>query len=92
MEWDKKKNKSRQKRQSVALDEAKSVSSDDNAILFEDPEHSADEERLLIIGLAESSGICIVSHCYREKESIIRIISARRATKAEKTTYRNNVK
>lgn len=91
-EWDENKNESNKKKHDIAFEDAKTVFSDDYAILFDDPDHSAEEERFLIIGLAESSGICIVSHCYREKDDIIRIISARRATKAEKATYQENLK
>ncbi|MCD7715945.1 MAG: BrnT family toxin [Lachnospiraceae bacterium] len=59
---------------------------DDNAILFDDPEHSANEERFLIIGKDKKSRTCIVSHCYRE-DDVIRIISARTATTREKQVY-----
>lgn len=65
----------------------KSVFFDDRAILFDDPEHSIGEERFLIIGTTELSKICIVSHCYRGDDDIIRIISARKATKSEKSIY-----
>lgn len=60
---------------------------DDAIILFDDPEHSIGEERFLIIGMIKTSKICIVSHCYRESDSIIRLISAREATKNEKKVY-----
>ena len=60
---------------------------DEEAILFDDPDHSFDEERFLIIGMIKSSKICIVSHCYRNADSVIRLISAREATKKEKRIY-----
>ena len=60
---------------------------DEAAILFDDPDHSIDEERFLIIGMIKSSKICIVSHCYRNSDKVIRIISAREATKNEKKIY-----
>lgn len=91
-EWDENKNESNQKKHDVAFEDAKTVFYDDYAILFDDPEHSAEEERFLIIGLAENTGICIVSHCYRGSADIIRIISARRATKTEKSIYQENLK
>ena len=62
---------------------------DDAVILFDDPERSIGEERFLIIGMIKTSKICIVSHCYRESDSIIRLISAREATKNEKKIYLN---
>ena len=61
------------------------------AILFDDPEHSYEEERFLIIGTTASSKICIVSHCYRGNDEIIRIISARKATKTEQNVYEKNL-
>lgn len=63
---------------------------DDNAILFDDPDHSIYEERFLILGFTNTSRICIVSHCYRDFEGLIRIISARSATKKERRYYEEN--
>lgn len=62
---------------------------DDAAIMFDDPDHSIGEERFLIIGMIKTSKICIVSHCYRDENSVIRLISAREATKNEKKIYLN---
>ena len=62
---------------------------DDAAIMFDDPDHSIGEERFLIIGMIKTSKICIVSHCYRDENSVIRLISAREATKNEKKIYFN---
>ena len=86
-EWDDDKNKINSKKHGISFEDAKSVFFDDDAILFEDPDHSIGEERFLIIGFSKIKKICIVSHCYREKNSIIRIISAREATKSEKKIY-----
>ena len=60
-------------------------------ILFDDPDHSDDEERFLIIGETKAEQICIVSHCYRDHENVIRIISARRATRTEQRTYLDGI-
>ena len=57
----------------------------------DDPDHSETEERFLIIGMSLRKGICIVSHCYRNNENIIRIISARKATKNERMIYINGI-
>lgn len=84
-EWDENKNEINRGKHGLSFEEAKEVFEDDNAILFDDPDHSIGEERFLIIGLA-SSKICIVSHCYRN-DNVIRIISAREATKNEKKVY-----
>ncbi|MCM1009046.1 MAG: BrnT family toxin [Ruminococcus flavefaciens] len=80
-EWD----ENNKEKHGLSFEEAKEVFHDDNAILFDDPDHSVCEERFLIIGMT-SAKICIVSHCYRD-DNVIRIISAREATKNEKKTY-----
>ena len=86
-EWDENKNKINQKKHKISFEEAKTVFYADNAILFDDPDHSIGEERFLIIGISQTEKLCIVSHCYREKDDIIRIISARKATKTESKIY-----
>ena len=62
---------------------------DDYAVLFDDPEHSEDEDRFLIIGYSIKERICVVSHCYREGGDIIRIISARKALRDEIRDYKD---
>lgn len=85
--WDENKNKLNKKKHGISFEEATEVFGDENAILFDDPDHSYEEERFLIIGITGAKGICIVSHCYRDKDSTVRIISAREATKKEKHFY-----
>ena len=85
--WDPNKNKENIKKHKISFEEAKEVFYDDKAILFDDPDHSENEERFLIIGRIQNLNICVVSHCYKEKEGSIRLISARKATKKEKETY-----
>ena len=75
----------------ISFETAKEVFYDDLAIVFDDPDHSVDEDRFLIIGMTKSSKVCIVSHCYRDNDNIIRIISAREATKREKNFYEEGV-
>ncbi len=86
-EWDESKNAINKKKHGLSFEEAKDVFYDENAILFDDPEHSVGEKRFLIIGVIRSSRICIVSHCYRKDDEYIRIISAREATKNERKIY-----
>lgn len=86
-EWDSSKNEINKKKLGLSFEIAKEVFYDEFAILFDDPDHSIEEERFLIIGLIKSGKICIVSHCYRDSENRIRIISARQATKAEQHAY-----
>ena len=86
-EWDENKNQINQQKHGISFEEAQTVFFDDYAILFDDPDHSIGEERFLIIGVTENEKVCIVSHCYKDKGNVIRIISARPATKKEKKTY-----
>lgn len=86
-EWDENKNEINKKKHGLSFETAQEVFYDEFAVVFDDPDHSVGEERFLIIGMTESSKICIVSHCYRDSDNIIRIISAREATKREKTIY-----
>lgn len=87
-EWDENKNIINQKKHKISFEEAKTVFYDDCAILFDDPEHSLEEDRFLILGTTLQKKICIVSHCYRGDDDVIRIISARQATKNEQKIYR----
>jgi len=85
--WDDNKNSSNIEKHKISFDEAKSVFFDENARLISDPEHSEDEERFIILGMSELYNVLLVAHCYRENDEIIRIISARKATKNEKKQY-----
>ena len=89
-EWNDKKNELNKEKHGVSFEEASSVFYDTNAVLIDDPDHSSDEDRFLIIGISRRLRICIVSHCYREQDEVIRIISARKATRLEKKAYNNS--
>ena len=80
-EWDENKNQINKRKHGIDFEEASTVFYDDDAIMFDDPEHSMEEERFLILGISKYENLCIVSHCYRGEDDIIRIISARRATR-----------
>lgn len=86
-EWDENKNQINKKKHGLSFETAREVFFGEAAILFDDPDHSANEERFLIIGMIRSSKICIVSHCYRDSGNVIRLISAREATKKERQVY-----
>ena len=60
---------------------------DDNARLIHDPEHSISEERFIILGITNKLRLLVVVHTYKEDDNVIRIISARKATKAETKYY-----
>ena len=85
--WDPRKARSNAAKHGVSFEEAKTVFLDDNARLIDDPDHSGDEERFLLIGYSFQARCLLVSHCYRESDSIIRLISARRATANEEKVY-----
>lgn len=71
----------------VTFEEAQTVFDDWNALLINDPEHSEDEDRFILLGLSCVPRLLVVCHCYRENDHQIRIISARKATKSETATY-----
>lgn len=88
-EWDENKNVINQKKHKISFDEAKTVFYDEEARIIDDPEHSEEEERFIILGLSKKANVLVVCHCYRASETVIRIISARKATKAETKQYKN---
>jgi uncharacterized DUF497 family protein len=87
-EWDERKNRANQRKHGVSFEEARSTFLDENARVLPDPEHSEEEDRFVLLGLSASLRILIVCHCYREEESVIRIISARKADRDEQRQYR----
>ena len=87
-EWDKNKNRINQDKHKISFEEAQTVFYDLEALVIDDPEHSDEEERFIILGLSEAANFLVVCHCYRESETVIRIISARAATKTETKYYR----
>ena len=86
-EWDPQKDLINQKKHGVSFAEASTVFEDVNALVINDPEHSEDEERFVILGFSLQANLLVVCHCYRASESVIRIISARKATKNESRQY-----
>ena len=86
-EWDEEKAALNLKKHKVSFEEAKTVFYDPNALLISDPEHSADEDRFIIMGISNKSKLLVVCHCYRENEEVIRIISARKADGPEIKQY-----
>ncbi len=85
--WDPKKDQLNRIKHNIPFEEAKSVFFDDNARVIHDPDHSITEERFIILGMSIALRLLIVIHCYLEDESIIRIISARKANKKEQKQY-----
>jgi uncharacterized DUF497 family protein len=85
--WDPRKARSNLAKHSVSFEEAQTVFLDENARLMPDPDHSVDEDRFVLLGFSSVARCVIVNHCYRESHSIIRLISARRATVREEQDY-----
>lgn len=81
-EWDKNKEQSNIKKHGVSFDEAKTLFYYENSIVFDDLEHSDEEDRELIVGLSDNLRVLIACYCER-KSDVIRIISARKLSKAE---------
>ena len=86
-EWDETKAKANLKKHGIGFEEAKSVFLDDHAKLIPDPDHSIDEERFVLLGYSSSLKLLVVCHCYRAGGRVIRIISARKATRPEAQIY-----
>ena len=86
-EWDTQKDKSNTKKHGVTFAEAKTVFFDEHAIQFFDPEYSEDEDRFILLGTSFKSQALVVCHCFREGETTVRIISARKADKGEQQAY-----
>lgn len=86
-EWDEKKEQANRKKHGISFNEARTVFMDEEAVLFDDPVHSSQEDRFLIIGMSHYARVLTVCHCYRGPEGIIRLISARKATNKEIQQY-----
>lgn len=71
----------------MSFEEARSVFFDERARLIDDPDHSEDEARFILLGLSSALRLLVVCHCYRSADNVIRIISARKATAGESKSY-----
>ena len=86
-EWDENKNQINKMKHGVSFLEASTVFYDEEALLRSDPDHSDEEDRFVLLGLSSELKMLVVVHCYREDDSVIRIISARKASSIEVKTY-----
>jgi len=85
--WDENKNQKNIMKHNVSFEEAQTVFYDPNAKIIDDPDNSYEESRFIILGLSKMLHLLVVCHCYRGNDEIIRIISARKATKKESEYY-----
>jgi uncharacterized DUF497 family protein len=88
-EWDPQKAITNFEKHGITFDEASTVFKDNLSLTIDDPLHSYDEERLVLIGMSYKNRLLVVVHT--EREESIRIISARKAVKRERRYYENNV-
>ena len=86
-EWNSAKATANVKKHGISFEEAQTVFYDEFAVQFFDEENSDDEARFLLLGLSTQAKLLIVCHCERDSGNVIRIISARKATKREKAFY-----
>ncbi len=87
-QWDPRKSRTNLAKHGVSFEEAKTAFFDDDALLIADPDHSDDEDRFLLLGRSSQLRELVVSHCYRQNDGVIRIISARKAVPSERRQYR----
>ena len=87
IEWDPRKSAANKRKHQVSFEDASTVFADERALLLDDPDHSDEEDRFVLIGLSASLRTLVVCHCYREADEVIRIMSARKASKPERTEY-----
>lgn len=88
-EWDERKASANEKKHGVSFEEARTVFFDEYAVQFFDPDHSEDEDRFILLGLSHTLKTIVVCHCFREEETVVRIISARNADSEEDAAYWN---
>jgi len=91
-DWDEGKNRANRAKHGVWFEEAQSVFNDPHGRLFYDQEHSEGEDRFLLLGMSSAARTLVVSHCYREERALVRIISARKATKREVRFYEKGIR
>lgn len=91
-EWSPTKAESNEWKHGVSFEEAKSIFYDANARLIYDSEHSAQESRFILLGISNRFRLLTVSHLYKKRDRLIRLISARPATKQERKQYEDFLK
>lgn len=85
--WDTGKNLANRRKHGVSFEEAQTAFHDENAMIYFDPDHSEEEDLFILLGMSLQLRVLVVCHCYREGESVVRIISARKADKREQEGY-----
>ena len=91
-EWSPAKSRANAGKHGVSFDEAASIFYDEFARQFYDDEHSSEEDRFIMLGMSRQDRVLVVIHCERETGDVIRIISARKATRREREFYEGQVR
>ncbi|MGD1905222.1 MAG: BrnT family toxin [Leptolyngbyaceae cyanobacterium] len=86
-EWDDRKAEQNQQKHGISFEEAQTAFYDENARIRHDPDHSQNEDRYILLGMTARLRLLVVCHVYRQRDEVIRIISARKATKQERQQY-----
>jgi len=86
-EWDKRKEKANIKKHGISFEDARTTFYDEHAQQFFDPDHSNEEDRFILLGANHKLNTLLVCHCFKEAETMIRIVSARKADKDELNVY-----
>jgi hypothetical protein len=86
-DWDPGKAATNLRKHGVSFEEARTVFEDEEALIIADPEHSVGEDRFVLLGLSSALRVLVVIHCEREDGAVLRIISARKADRAERADY-----
>jgi uncharacterized protein len=87
VEWDPRKAAANLRRHRISFAEAETAFYDDYATILPDPDHSHAEDRFLLLGMSASLRVVVVVHAVREAGAVIRLISARKATRSERAQY-----
>ena len=90
-EWDPVKAITNVRKHGISFDEAYTAFLDENATLYFDIDHSDEEDRYILLGFSSLSNLLVVVHCYLRDDTVIRIISARKATNNEQQEYYNSI-
>ena len=85
--WDDRKNRANQRKHGIAFEEARTAFYDERSKVFSDPDHSDVEDRFILLGMSAGLRVLVVCHCLREEDSVLRIISARKANPREREAY-----
>ena len=86
-EWDPKKAVANLRKHGVSFEDAQTAFADEQGKLIDDPDHSDDEDRFVLLGMSSTLRLLVVCHCYRSEGHVIRIISARKAEGHERNSY-----